>query len=95
LAAIGITSAIWLIEHEDGTTVAMIEADDGPPLPLTLDGLHSARWSFDFEKMSRRVPSGVGRARVIFSLGDGSEVSTAWRALPSVDNRRVDLGEPD
>jgi hypothetical protein len=95
LAAIGINSAIWFIEHEDGTTVAVIEADDGPPLPMTLDGLHSVRWSFDFEEMSRRVPSGLGKARVIFSLGDGSEVSTARRALPSVDNRRLDLEVPD
>lgn len=90
LAAIGVTNALWLIEHEDGTTVAVVQPDEGPPLPMTLAGLHTARWSFDFEKMSGRVPSGMGEARVLFILGDGREVSTAACPLPSKTDRTVE-----
>ena len=90
LAAIGVTNALWLIEHEDGTTVAVVQPDEGPPLPMTLAGLHTARWSFDFEKMSGRVPSGMGEARVLFILRDGREVSTAACPLPSKTDRTVE-----
>jgi hypothetical protein len=101
LAAIGINHAIWLIQRTEGTLVAMVASDGsitpsdggitpsgGPELPMTLSGLHSAHWSFDFDELVNRVETGHARAQVIFSLGD-REVSTPWRSLPGKDSVTV------
>jgi hypothetical protein len=37
-------------------------------LPMTLSGLHSASWSFDFDKLVDLVKTGHARARVISRL---------------------------
>lgn len=95
LAAIGVNNALWIIEYEEATLVAVVEPEEGPSLPMTLAGLHSATWAFDFEEMSHRVPSGVAKARVIFYLGNGSQVSTPLAPLPSVTSRALDVEDPN
>ena len=91
LAAIGVNHAIWIIEMDDRTLVSVMTPDgriaplDGPGLPMTLSGLHSASWSFDFDKLVEQVESGHARVHVIFSLGD-REVSTPRRYLPGKDS---------
>ena len=91
LAAIGINHAIWVIQMTDRTLVALaapdgvIVPDEGPELPMTLGGLHSAHWSFDFGKLVNRVETAQAKVQVIFSLGD-REVSTPWRYLPGKDS---------
>jgi hypothetical protein len=58
----------------EGTLVAVVAPDgafasiDGPELPMTLSGLHSASWSFDFDKLVDLVKTGHARARVISRL---------------------------
>ena len=90
LAAIGVNHAIWIIEMSGAMLVAVMTPDsgiaptDGPELPMTLSGLHSANWSLDFDKLVDQVESGYAKVHVIFSLGD-REVSTPRRYLPGKD----------
>jgi hypothetical protein len=91
LAAIGVNHAIWIIERSETTLVSVMTPDgriapmDGPELPMTLSGLHSASWSLDFDKLVDQVESGYAKVHVIFSLGD-REISTPRRYLPGKDS---------
>jgi hypothetical protein len=87
LAPIGINQILLIIEMSEATMVAIIKPVDGPEWPMTLSGLHSAHWQFDFNEIDR-VKAGDARARVIFSLGD-RDVSTPWRYLPGRESVTV------
>lgn len=88
VASIGINHAIWIIELDDRKIVSIFDPVNGPDLPMTLSGLHSADWEFSFDEIFNEVGTDKARAQVTFSLGD-RDISTPWRYLPGKDSVTV------
>ncbi|MFG1910999.1 hypothetical protein [Kribbella sp. NPDC048928] len=94
LASVGVGSMMWIIEVPEYTVVSMIEPSQGPSVPLTLAGLHSADWYFSLETIQEKVAFQAARARVIFDLGGNRERTTPWRNVPVESARDFEENVP-